>query len=131
MCRRVVVWRVGTRVGTRVGVCVRMGACACVGACGRVCMRVGVCAYVRVPTWSWDCERRRKVARGWLMFVIVAWCNCCMCNYMGMGVVAWALWFDGFCGGYGGFDTPINVNAFNGLCGGVIVQFDIPLWGCL
>lgn len=70
MCVRV---RVGTRVGTRVGVCVRMGACACVGACGRVCMRVGVCAYVRVPTWSWDCERRRKVARGWLMFG-----DCCM-----------------------------------------------------
>lgn len=62
--------------------------------------------------------------------------DCCMVQLLyvqlyGYGVAAWALWFDGFCGGYGGFDTPINVNVFNGLCGGVIVQFDIPLWGCL
>lgn len=27
---------------------------------------------------------------------------------------AWALWFDGFCGGYGGFDTPRNASVCNG-----------------
>lgn len=118
---------------------------ACGRACGRVCGRVCACAYPRV----YACTRVRMGACAYMRgygtvsgggmrlsdvgscLVIVAWCNCCMCNYMGMGVVAWALWFDGFCGGYGGFDTPINVNVFNGLCGGVIVQFDIPLWGCL
>lgn len=90
---------------------------------------MGACAYMRgYGTVSGGGMRLSDVGS---CLVIVAWCNCCMYNYMGMGVVAGALWFDGFCGGYGGFDTPINVNAFNGLCGGVIVQFDIPLWGCL
>ena len=97
-------------------------------ACVRVSARVYVRAWVRGHGPRCQCGDLSEVDSG---LVIVAWCNCCMCNYMGMGVVAWALWFDGFCGGYGGFDTPINVNVFNGLCGGVIVQFDIPLWGCL
>lgn len=131
----------------RVRACGRARMRAYMRACGRVCacahtcacayprvyarrrVRMGVCAYMRgYGTVSGGGMRLSDVGS---YLVIVAWCNCCMCNYMGMGVVAWALWFDGFCGGYGGFDTPINVNVFNGLCGGVIVQFDIPLWGCL
>lgn len=116
-------------------VCGRVCACAHTCACAyprvyaRRRVRMGACAYMRgYGTVSGGGMRLSDVGS---CLVIVAWCNCCMCNYMGMGVVAWALWFDGFCGGYGGFDTPINVNVFNGLCGGVIVQFDIPLWGCL
>lgn len=112
-------------------VCGRVRACACAypRVYARRRVRMGACAYMRgYGTVSGGGMRLSDVGS---CLVIVAWCNCCMCNYMGMGVVAWALWFDGFCGGYGGFDTPINVNAFNGLCGGVIVQFDIPLWGCL
>lgn len=108
---------------------VRMCACAYPRVYARRRVRMGACAYMRgYGTVSGGGMRLSDVGS---CLVIVAWCNCCMCNYMGMGVVAWALWFDGFCGGYGGFDTPINVNVFNGLCGGVIVQFDIPLWGCL
>lgn len=49
--------RVRVRMRARIRACVR--AWAHVGVCGRVCMRVGVCAYVRVPTWAWDCMRRR------------------------------------------------------------------------
>lgn len=54
--------------------------------CGRVCGRVCACAH------TCACARRR----------------------VRMGVVAWALWFDGFCGGYGGFDTPRNASVSNG-----------------
>lgn len=114
-------------------------ACVCVRVSARVYARMRVRGHRRVRVHGRAYGRGHGTVCGVGMglskvgscFVIVAWCNCCMCNYMGMGVVAWALWFDGFCGGYGGFDTPINVNVFNGLCGGVIVQFDIPLWGCL
>lgn len=62
--------------------------------------------------------------------VIVAWCNCCMCNYTGMGVVAWALWFDGFCGGYGGFDTPRNASGCNGFSGGLRYRLALRM-GCM
>lgn len=46
--------------------------------------------------------------------------DCCMVQLLyvqlyGYGVAAWALWFDGFCGGYGGFDTPRNASGCNGL----------------
>ena len=129
--------RVYARVGVRV--------------CVRTCVRVGVRVRVRIRVRARIRSRRRVrmgacaymrgygTVRGGGMrlsdvgscLVIVAWCNCCMCNYIGMGVVAWALWFDGFCGGYGGFDTPVNASNCNGFGGGVIVQFDIPLWGCL
>lgn len=110
--------------------CVRVCACAHTCACAyprvyaRRRVRMGACAYMRgYGTVSGGGMRLSDVGS---CLVIVAWCNCCMCNYMGMGVVAWALWFDGFCGGYGGFDTPINVNVFNGLCGGVIVHLTPP-----
>lgn len=74
---------------------------------------MGACAYMRgYGTVSGGGMRLSDVGS---CLVIVAWCNCCMCNYMGMGVVAWALWFDGFCGGYGGFDTPRNASGCNGL----------------
>lgn len=73
---------------------------------------MGACAYMRgYGTVSGGGMRLSDVGS---CLVIVAWCNCCMCNYMGMGVVAWALWFDGFCGGYGGFDTPRNASGCNG-----------------
>lgn len=108
-----------------------MCARARVRACGRVCVHTCACAYPRVYA-------RRRVRMGACAYmrgygtvsgggmrlsdvgsclVIVAWCNCCMCNYMGMGVVAWALWFDGFCGGYGGFDTPRNTSVCNNFGG--------------
>lgn len=74
---------------------------------------MGACAYMRgYGTVSGGGMRLSDVGS---CLVIVAWCNCCMYNYMGMGVVAWALWFDGFCGGYGGFDTPRNASVCNGL----------------
>lgn len=73
---------------------------------------MGACAYMRgYGTVSGGGMRLSDVGS---CLVIVAWCNCCMCDYMGMGVVAWALWFDGFCGGYGGFDTPRNASVSNG-----------------
>lgn len=84
MCARARVRACG-RARMRAYACAYPRVCTRVGACVRMGVRVGVCACMRVPTWSWDCERRRKVARGWLMFVIVAWCNCCMCNHRGMG----------------------------------------------
>lgn len=76
-------------------------------------VRMGACAYMRgYGTVSGGGMRLSDVGS---CLVIVAWCNCCMCNYMGVGVVAWALWFDGFCGGYGGFDTPSEASVCNGL----------------
>ena len=55
---------------------------------------MGVCAYMRgYGTVRGGGMRLSDVGS---CLVIVAWCNCCMCNYIGMGVVAWALWFDGF-----------------------------------
>lgn len=99
--------------GSPTPMCARARVRACVRAymraCGRACVRACACAHTCACAYPRVYARRR----------------------VRMGVVAWALWFDGFCGGYGGFDTPINVNVFNGLCGGVIIQFDIPLWGCL
>lgn len=99
-------------------------ACACAHTCAHTCacayprvyarrrVRMGACAYMRgYGTVSGGGMRLSDVGS---CLVIVAWCNCCMCNYMGMGVVAWALWFDGFCGGYGGFDTPRNASVSNG-----------------
>lgn len=88
----------------------------CAWACVWVCVG-GACAYMRgYGTVSGGGMRLSDVGS---CLVIVAWCNCCMCNYMGMGVVAWALWFDGFCGGYGGFDTPRNASGCNGFSGGL------------
>lgn len=45
--------------------------------------------------------------------------DCCMVQLLYVqlyeyGVAAWALWFDGFCGGYGGFDTPRDASVSNG-----------------
>ena len=81
---------------------------ACGRACGRVCacahtcacayprvyarrrVRMGACAYMRgYGTVSGGGMRLSDVGS---CLVIVAWCN-----YMGMGVVAWALWFVVFC----------------------------------
>ena len=50
--------------------------------------------------------------------------DCCMVQLLyvqlyGYGVAAWALWFDGFGGGYGGFDTPRNASGCNGFSGGL------------
>lgn len=127
-------------------VCTRVWACAyaCVHACvwACVCAHTCACAYPRVYA-------RRRVRMGACAYmrgygtvrgggmrlsdvgsclVIVAWCNCCMCNYMGMGVVAWALWFDGFCGGYGGFDTPRNASGCNGFSGGLRYRLAFQYW---
>ena len=115
-----------TRVWACAYACVHacVWACACACACAHTCacayprvyarrrVRMGACAYMRgYGTVSGGGMRLSDVGS---CLVIVAWCNCCMCNYMGMGVVAWALWFDGFCGGYGGFDTPRNASVSNG-----------------
>ena len=98
--------------------CVRIRVRARIRACTRVGrVRMGACAYMRgYGTVRGGGMRLSDVGS---CLVIVAWCNCCMCNYMGMGVVAWALWFDGFCGGYGGFDTPRNASVCNGFSGGL------------
>lgn len=113
-----------TRVWACAYACVHACVWACVCACAHTCacayprvyarrrVRMGACAYMRgYGTVSGGGMRLSDVGS---CLVIVAWCNCCMCNYMGMGVVAWALWFDGFCGGYGGFDTPRNASVCNG-----------------
>lgn len=93
-------------------VCAHTCACAYPRVYARRRVRMGACAYMRgYGTVSGGGMRLSDVGS---CLVIVAWCNCCMCNYMGMGVVAWALWFDGFCGGYGGFDTPRNASVSNG-----------------
>lgn len=89
-----------------------------------MCARARVRACVRACVGTWVRGHEPRCQRGDLSEVdssldIVAWCNCCMCNYMGMGVVAWALWFDGFCGGYGGFDTPRDASNCNGFSGGL------------
>lgn len=87
---------------------------------------MGVCAYMRgYGTVSGGGMRLSDVGS---CLVIVAWCNCCMCDYMGMGVVAWALWFDGFCGGYGGFDTPRNASGCNGFSGGLRYRLAFQYW---
>lgn len=57
--------------------------------------------------------------------------DCCMVQllyvqHMGMGVAAWALWFDGFCGGYGGFDTPMNASNCNSFRGGLRYPSCVP-----
>ena len=119
-----------TRVWACAYACVHACVWACVCACAHTCacayprvyarrrVRMGACAYMRgYGTVSGGGVRLSDVGS---CLVIVAWCNCCMCNYTGMGVVAWALWFDGFCGGYGGFDTPRNASGCNGF-GGVYV----------
>lgn len=115
-----------TRVWACAYACVHacVWACVCACACAHTCacayarvyarrrVRMGACAYMRgYGTVSGGGMRLSDVGS---CLVIVAWCNCCMCDYMGMGVVAWALWFDGFCGGYGGFDTPRNASISNG-----------------
>lgn len=113
-------------------------ACVCACACAHTCacayprvyarrrVRMGACAYMRgYGTVSGGGMRLSDVGS---CLVIVAWCNCCMCNYMGMGVVAWALWFDGFCGGYGGFDTPRNASGRNGFSGGLRYRLAFQYW---
>lgn len=113
-----------TRVWACAYACVHACVCACACACAHTCacayprvyarrrVRMGACAYMRgYGTVSGGGMRLSDVGS---CLVIVAWCNCCICNYMGMGVVAWALWFDGFCGGYGGFDTPRDASVSNG-----------------
>lgn len=115
-------------------------ACVCACACAHTCacayprvyarrrVRMGACAYMRgYGTVSGGGMRLSDVGS---CLVIVAWCNCCMCNYMSMGVVAWALWFDGFCGGCGGFDTPVNTSNCNGFGGGLRYRFALRM-GCM
>lgn len=122
MCARARVRACGrARMRAYMRACGRACACAhtCVCAYPRVYarrrVRMGACAYMRgYGTVSGGGMRLSDVGS---CLVIVAWCNCCMCNYMGMGVVAWALWFDGFCGGYGGFDTPRDASVCKGLRG--------------
>lgn len=55
--------------------------------------------------------------------VIVAWRNCCMCNYMGMVSRPGLCGLTVFCGGYGGFDTPVNASNCNGFGGGLRYRF--------
>lgn len=86
--------RVCGRVCGRVCACAHTCACAYPRVYARRRVRMGACAYMRgYGTVSGGGMRLSDVGS---CLVIVAWCNCCMCNYMGMGVVAWALWFDGF-----------------------------------
>ena len=67
------------------------------GALPPPCVRMGACAYMRgYGTVRGGGMRLSDVGS---CLVIVAWCNCCMCNYMGMvsrpglyGVVVFA-WF--------------------------------------
>lgn len=129
-----------TRVWACAYACVHACVWACVWACAHTCacayprvyarrrVRMGACAYMRgYGTVSGGGMRLSDVGS---CLVIVAWCNCCMCDYMGMGVVAWALWFDGFCGGYGGFDTPVNASNCNGFGGGLRYRFALRM-GCM
>lgn len=86
--------------------CVRVCACAHTCACAyprvyaRRRVRMGACAYMRgYGTVSGGGMRLSDVGS---CLVIVAWCNCCMCNYPGMrqwpgicgvGSFAWFLVF--------------------------------------
>ena len=106
-------WGSPTPLCTRVWACAYacvhacVWVCVCACACAHTCacayprvyarrrVRMGVCAYMRgYGTVSGGGMRLSDVGS---CLVIVAWCNCCMCNYMSMGVVAWALWFVVFC----------------------------------
>lgn len=131
-----------TRVWACAYACVHacVWACVCACACAHTCacayprvyarrrVRMGACAYMRgYGTVRGGGMRLSDVGS---CLVIVAWCNCCMCDYMGMGVVAGVLWFDGFCGGYGGFDTPVNASNCNGFGGGLRYRFALRM-GCM
>ena len=59
--------------------------------------------------------------------------DCCMVQLLYVqlyeyGVAAWTLWFDGFCGGYGGFDTPRNASGRNGFSGGLRYRLAFQYW---
>lgn len=59
--------------------------------------------------------------------VIVAWCNCCMCNYMSWGSgLNWDI--VNFCVVFGGFDTPKNASVSKGLCGMYLYPICVPKW---
>ena len=56
--------------------------CACMRVYARRRVRMGACAYMRgYGTVSGGGMRLSDVGS---CLVIVAWCNCCMCNYMSM-----------------------------------------------
>ena len=121
----------------RVRACGRARMRAYMRACGRACGRVCACAYPRVyarrRVRMGACAYMRgygTVRGGGMRLSDVGSCfgDCCMCNYMGMGVVAWALWFDGFCGGYGGCDTPRNASGCNGFGGGLRYRLAFQYW---
>lgn len=61
---------------------VRMRMRACVRVCVRVSARVYVRAWVRGHGPRCQCGDLSEVDSS---LDIVAWRNCCMCNYMGMG----------------------------------------------
>ena len=60
-------------------------------------------------------------------------CDCCMVQLLYVQpytheVVARTLWRGGFCGGYGGFDTPRNASVCNGLRGVGLSPFAFQYW---
>lgn len=85
------------RARGRVCACAHTCACAYPRVYARRRVRMGACAYMRdYGTVRGGGMRLSDVGS---CLVIVAWCNCCMCNYMGMvsrpelyGVVVFA-WF--------------------------------------
>lgn len=103
MCARARVRACGrARMRAYMRACVRVrvrNTCACAypRVYARRRVRMGACAYMRgYGTVSGGGMRLSDVGS---CLVIVAWCNCCMCNYMGMvsrpglyGVVVFA-WF--------------------------------------
>lgn len=98
------------RVCGRVCACAHTCACAYPRVYARRRVRMGACAYMRgYGTVSGGGMRLSDVGS---CLVIVAWCNCCMCNYMGM-VSRPGLYGGGFCVVYGGFDTPRNTSVCN------------------
>ena len=85
-----------TRVWACAYACVHacVWACVCACACAHTCacayprvyarrrVRMGACAYMR--GYGTVCGGGMRLSDVGSCLVIVAWCNCCMCNYMGM-----------------------------------------------
>lgn len=126
--------------------CTRVWACAyaCVHACVWACVCACACAYPRVYA-------RRRVRMGACAYmrgygtvsgggmrlsdvgsclVIVAWCNCCICNHVSMWWRPGLCGAVGFCSGCGCFDTPVNASNCNGFGGGLRYRFALRM-GCM
>ena len=90
MCARARVRACGrARMRAYMRACGRVCACAHTWACAYACVytrrrvRMGACTYMRgYGTVRGGGMRLSDVGS---CLVIVAWCNCCMCNYMSWG----------------------------------------------